>query len=56
MDCYLCNESVDTNVPLLKCNHFLHPKCYCKLKDNKINNCLLCNQKLIRGRKKNKLN
>ena len=52
-DCFICLES-SPKVPLLKCGHFVCPKCYCELKGNKINNCCICQKKLIRGTKKNK--
>lgn len=51
--CFICFEYVD-EVPLLKCNHFLCPTCYTDMKNRKLNNCLICNKKLIRGTKKNK--
>ena len=51
--CYVCLEYID-NIPLLKCNHFVCCNCYCDMKNQKLNNCLICQKKLIRGTKKNK--
>lgn len=53
MNCYICLEAPDKNVPLLKCGHYCCPKCYCSLKFYKMNNCSVCCKKLIRGTKKN---
>ncbi len=47
----MCLETI-TNTPLLICRHSLCSKCYCNLKSNKINSCLLCDKKLVRGRRK----
>ena len=56
MNCYVCDEKPDHNVPLLRCLCYACPKCYCVLKSQKIENCLLCkNKKLIRGGKPNKV-
>lgn len=54
MDCYICLDAPDKNVPLLKCGCYICPPCYCRLKSNKINDCQVCNKKLVRGRKNNK--
>lgn len=54
MNCYLCNADPDPHVPLLRCGHYACPPCYCKIKDRRINHCLLCEKKLIRGRRKNR--
>ena len=55
MICYICLEPI-TNTPLLTCRHSLCSKCYCNLKSNKKNNCLLCDKKLVRGRGKANIN
>lgn len=52
-NCYRCNNYF-ADIPLLRCNHALCSVCYCKQKDQKLDNCFLCNKKLIRGKKKNK--
>jgi hypothetical protein len=57
--CYICLESPDKNITLLKCGHYCCPKCYCEQKDRKINHCQVCFtegivKKLIRGTRKNK--
>ena len=49
--CYLCFESMNKNVPLLRCKHYCCPKCYCLQKANNIYKCQICNGKLVRGRK-----
>ena len=54
MNCFKCN-SFDGNIPLLRCGHFCCCDCYVALKTNKTDFCLLCNKKLIRGNKKNKI-
>lgn len=46
--CFVCQEIKNKDVPLLKCNDFLCPQCYCKLKENRINKCPCCFKKLIR--------
>ena len=51
--CYICLEYVD-RIPLLRCGHFICSECYCQMKNKKLNNCLICDKKLIRGSKKNK--
>jgi len=53
LDCHICQKTID-RVPLLRCGHFVCPKCYCDCKTMKINNCVVCDRKLIRGSKKNK--
>lgn len=55
MDCYLCQETPNSQVPLLVCSHYCCPACYCKIKSSKNNNCLVCNSKLKRSNKKNKI-
>lgn len=56
MNCYLCEEKPDHNVPLLRCLCYVCPKCYCELKSQKIVNCIICkDKKLIRGGKPNKV-
>lgn len=52
-ECYICLDFFN-RIPLLKCGHMVCAECYCKLKDRKINNCVICNKKLIRGCKINK--
>jgi hypothetical protein len=54
MDCYICLAEPDKNIPLLKCKCYLCPRCYCELKNRKLNFCVICDKKLIRGAKKNK--
>lgn len=54
MDCYICYSKPDLNVPLLSCNHYVCPPCYCNLRNNNIHTCCLCQKKLKRGRKTNK--
>ena len=51
--CYICLEYIN-NIPLLRCKHFICSKCYCELKNRRINNCQICQKKLIRGCKINK--
>lgn len=53
LDCYICLEKIH-GVPLLRCGHFVCPRCYCRCKDVGINNCSVCDRKLTRGTKKNK--
>lgn len=55
MKCYLCLADEDKNVPLLRCGDYVCPPCYCRIKSEKINTCLMCDKKLIRGSKKNKI-
>jgi len=53
MNCLVCNDNYDKNVPVLKCGDYICPPCYCDLKICK-NECL-CGKKLIRsGRRFNK--
>ena len=54
MDCYICLDKPDPNIPLLKCNHYVCCHCYCGLKLRGFNECQVCKKKLIRGAKKNK--
>lgn len=54
MECFICKSLVE-RVPLLCCGHFCCPECYTDLKSNKQNTCFLCDKKLIRGNKKNKI-
>ena len=51
--CFICLGFLE-RVPLLRCGHFVCPECYCACKGRKINNCCVCNKKMIRGSKKNK--
>ena len=53
LNCQKCLQIID-RVPLLRCGHFICAKCYCDCKSMKINNCGICDKKLIRGAKKNK--
>ena len=53
MECYICFNEPDQNVPLLKCGHYVCPRCYCALKSNRFYKCQLCQRKLVRGQKKN---
>lgn len=55
MKCYLCLGDEDKNVPLLRCGCYVCPPCYCRIKQDRIYTCLLCDKKLIRGCKKNKI-
>ena len=55
MNCYLCNKEPDLNVPLLRCGDYVCPPCYCKIKGSGENNCILCERRLIRGRRLNRL-
>ena len=52
-ECYVCLYVV-TRIPYLSCGHFVCSECYCKCKDRKINNCSLCEKKLIRDYRKKK--
>ena len=52
--CYKCSNTPDAVIPFLTCGCFLCPKCYCDLKNQHINNCLICDRKLRRGIKKNR--
>ena len=52
MNCIVCDE-IKTNVCLLSCEHPLCNPCYVMLKKERINNCILCDRRLRRGRKKN---
>lgn len=48
--CELCEEMVNAKlVPDLKCGCFVCPQCYCRLKMEKINRCIWCNEKLQRN-------
>ena len=51
--CYICLDYFP-GLTYLKCNHFVCCKCYCDMKNRKLNNCLICNKKLIRSKKLNK--
>ncbi len=53
MNCFKC-FSFDAQVPLLSCGHYCCPSCYVALKTDKQNRCLICNKRLIRGRKHNR--
>ncbi len=53
MNCNICYQKPNINVPLLVCKHYICTTCYCKQKCNKINNCSICNQRLKRGKKLN---
>lgn len=53
MNCYLCEASPDPNVPLLTCGHYLCPPCYCHMRNDKNDFCLLCKKLLKRGRRNN---
>ena len=55
MDCYICLDCPDPNVPLLKCGHYVCPPCYCSLKNHQFFDCQLCKKKLIRGHKRNRI-
>lgn len=54
MNCYKCDKGPNLDIPLLRCGCYVCPPCYCLIKGEKINNCLICDKKLIRGRKLNK--
>ena len=56
MDCYLCQEKENIQVPLLVCGHYCCTVCYCKIKSSRYNECFVCNERLKRSNKKNKLN
>ena len=47
-ECIVCLEELE-KIPLLKCSHFVCPTCYCSLKNRRIDNCLYCQKKMIRG-------
>lgn len=51
IECFICSETF-TQIPYLRCGHFICADCYCSCKNSKNNNCVICNKKLIRGRKK----
>ncbi len=55
MDCFCC-KTYFPDISLLTCKHSLCCDCYVKMKMNKNNNCLLCDKKLRRGRKRNRIN
>ena len=55
MNCSICLDPPDKNIPLLICEHYVCCECYCRLKNMGFTNCLDCNRVLRRGRKKNKL-
>jgi len=55
MNCSICLDPPDKNIPLLICGHYVCCECYCRLKNMGFTNCLDCNRVLRRGRKKNKL-
>jgi len=55
MNCYICESPPNQDIPLLRCGHYVCCECYCRIKSDKINVCLLCEKKLIRGRKLNKI-
>jgi hypothetical protein len=51
--CFICLNYIE-RVPLLRCGHFVCPECYEKCKNLRINNCSVCDKKMVRGCKKNK--
>jgi hypothetical protein len=53
--CFLCKENQDSQIPILKCGCYCCNKCYTTLKQQHINNCLVCKKTLRRSGKKNKL-
>jgi hypothetical protein len=55
MDCFNCETKQIKEVPLLKCGCYICPDCYCRLKNTKIEYCLICHKILRRSSKKNKL-
>jgi len=55
MNCYVCDKSPSNDIPLLRCGCYVCPPCYCKIKDERKNHCLVCGKKLIRGKKLNKI-
>ena len=54
LNCYICSKPYDKNIPLLRCGHYVCCECYCDMKLQKVNKCLICNKKLIRKEFKNK--
>ena len=54
LNCYVCSKLYEKNVPLLVCNHYVCPECYCNMKSKKVNECIICNKKLLRKQFKNK--
>jgi hypothetical protein len=54
-DCYKCQIPKIKEVPLLKCGHYICTDCYIRLKNTRIVNCLICNEKLKRSAKREKL-
>lgn len=46
-ECLICYNEF-TEIPNLKCGHFLCSDCYNKLKEDRKNNCPFCFKKLIR--------
>ena len=54
MECFLCQSKESKEVNLLVCSHYCCPQCYVKLKCSKLN-CLVCNERLKRSNKKNRL-
>lgn len=53
--CYECDEKQINEIPLLVCGHYACNECYVRLKSSKIQHCLICNDKLKRSQRKQKL-
>lgn len=53
--CYECDEKQIKEVGLLVCGHYACNECYVRLKSSKVHNCLICNDKLKRSQRKQKL-
>jgi hypothetical protein len=57
MNCFKCDIPKHKEVPLLVCGCYICPDCYCRLKSStpKIQHCLVCNNKLVRSSRKQKI-
>lgn len=53
--CYLCKETQNNQIPVLKCFCYCCSDCYNSLKSQKINNCLVCKKPLKRSGRRNKI-
>ena len=51
--CFIC-LAYFTDIPYLKCSHFICAECYERCKNHKINNCIICNRKMSRDYRKKK--
>jgi hypothetical protein len=53
--CIECDKHKIDEIPLLVCGHYACNDCYVRLKSSKIYNCLICNDKLKRSFRKQRL-